>query len=142
MQTFISHSEEETREIGKKIADKLKRGDIVCLKGDLGAGKTTVSKAIAEALGVTEPVTSPTFTIVHEYEGKLPVYHFDVYRIMDVDEMFEIGFEEYIYGEGICIIEWADIISEILPKESIWITLSYGQSDNERIINIRGLNNE
>ncbi|MCG8482395.1 MAG: tRNA (adenosine(37)-N6)-threonylcarbamoyltransferase complex ATPase subunit type 1 TsaE [Clostridia bacterium] len=138
MQQIISHSEDETREIGKKIAQQLNKGDILCLKGDLGAGKTLLSKSIAHAFGVKEPVTSPTFTIVHQYEGRFPLYHFDVYRIHDIDEMYEIGIEEYLYGDGVCLIEWADKIQEILPEESIWIELSRGEGDNDRILNIRG----
>lgn len=141
MKQIISYSEAQTKEIGKKIAEQLTKGDVICLIGDLGAGKTLLSKAIAYGLGVKEPVTSPTFTIVHEYKGYLPLYHFDVYRINDIDEMFEIGFEEYVYGRGVCIIEWADKIREILPKESIWIDLSRGQKDNERIINITASQN-
>lgn len=134
MLQIISHSEDETKEIGKKLAQQLNKGDIICLKGDLGAGKTLLSKAIAKAFGVKEPVTSPTFTIIHEYQGRLPLYHFDVYRIHDTDEMYEIGVEEYLYGEGVCLIEWADKIEEILPEESIWIELSRGVNDNERIL--------
>ncbi|NLK72233.1 MAG: tRNA (adenosine(37)-N6)-threonylcarbamoyltransferase complex ATPase subunit type 1 TsaE [Clostridiales bacterium] len=139
MQKIISHNEYETIKIGERIASKLKKSDIVCLEGDLGAGKTTLSKAIAYALGVKEHVTSPTFTIVHEYEAVIPLYHFDVYRIDDMDEMFEIGFEEYIYGEGICLIEWADKIKELIPENSIWISISYGNNIDEREIQINGL---
>lgn len=139
MQKIISHNESETIKIGEKIASKLKKGDIVCLEGDLGAGKTTLSKAIAYALGVKEHVTSPTFTIVHEYEAVMPLYHFDVYHIDDMDEMFEIGFEEYIYGEGICLIEWADKIKELIPENSIWVSISCGNNIDEREIQIHGL---
>ncbi len=127
----------ETMEYGKKIADMLKPGDILCLSGNLGAGKTTMSKTIIKELGVTDTVTSPTFTIVHEYQGRLPVYHFDVYRIDDIEEMYEIGYEEYFFGEGVCIIEWAEKIEEIIPAEAMHITIEYGnvsQNDEERII--------
>lgn len=137
--TITSHNEQETKKIGEKIASQLKKGDIVCLEGDLGAGKTTLSKAIAFALGVKEHVTSPTFTIVHEYQGIMPLYHFDVYRIDDVDEMFEIGFEEYILGEGISLIEWADKIKELIPEGSIWIKILNGSNIEERVIQIYGL---
>lgn len=139
MQQILSHNEQETRKVGEKIAQMLKKGDIICLEGDLGAGKTILSKAIAESLGIQEPVTSPTYTIVHEYKGSIPLYHFDVYRIMTVEEMFELGFDEYIFGEGICVIEWADKIKEIIPSTSIWIKILYGQNNQDRIISINGL---
>ena len=108
-------NDKETREIGFKLGKLLKPGSIVCLIGDLGAGKTTMTQSLAEALEVDDYITSPTFTIVNEYEGKMPLYHFDVYRIGDVDEMDEIGYNEMVYGDGVCLIEWANLIEEILP---------------------------
>jgi tRNA threonylcarbamoyladenosine biosynthesis protein TsaE len=137
MYTYSIGSTAETDVFGQKLAARLKAGDIIGLCGDLGAGKTTLSKSIIRGLGVRETVTSPTFTIVHEYQGRLPVFHFDVYRIESIAEMDEIGFEEYLFGEGVCIIEWAEKVSEILPEECIWITLQYGNiQDNqeERIL--------
>src|SRR5690606_12447510 len=101
----------------------LNTGDIVCINGDLGTGKTVFTNGIAKSLGIKEHITSPTFTIVNEYSGRVPFYHFDVYRIADSEEMFEIGFEEYLYGEGIVVIEWADIIKDILPEEVIQVTI-------------------
>lgn len=142
MQQIVSHNEEETKKIGNRIGDILKKGDIVCLKGDLGAGKTTLSKSIADALGVDEPVTSPTYTLIHEYQGRIPLYHFDVYRISEPDEMFDLGFDEYLFGEGVCIIEWADKIETLLPETCIWITIKNGENFNERIMEIKGLNVE
>lgn len=142
MQQIVSHNEEETKKIGNRIGDILKKGDIVCLKGDLGAGKTTLSKSIADALGVDEPVTSPTYTLIHEYQGRIPLYHFDVYRISEPDEMFDLGFDEYLFGEGVCIIEWADKIETLLPETCIWITIKNGENFNERIMEIQGLNVE
>lgn len=140
LQKVISHNEEDTRELGMKLGKNLKKGDIVCLVGDLGSGKTLLSQSIAKALGVDEEVTSPTFTIIHEYMGKeLPLYHFDVYRINHPDEMFEIGFEEYLFGEGICLIEWADKIEEYIPEDRIMIRIQRGQADQERIIHIEGI---
>lgn len=136
MQLIISHNEQETNKSGNEIGQKLQKGDVVCLTGDLGAGKTTLSKAIAKGLGVEEIVTSPTYTIVQEYEGNLPLYHFDVYRIEDINDMYEIGFEEYLFGEGVCLIEWADKISEILPEGCIWIHMDYGKKIEERKITI------
>ena len=114
-------NDKETREIGFKLGKLLKPGSIVCLIGDLGAGKTTMTQSLAEALEVDDYITSPTFTIVNEYEGKMPLYHFDVYRIGCSEEMYDIGFDEYINGEGVCIIEWANIIEDILPDDYLKI---------------------
>ena len=113
-----THSEQETWEIGKKLAAQAKPGQIFALIGDLGVGKTIFTKGMAAGLGISEPVNSPTFTIVQQYDsGRLPLYHFDVYRISDPEEMYEIGFEEYIEGEGVCFIEWANLIEELLPAQ-------------------------
>lgn len=119
MLKFHAGSVEETVELGLKLGRILQRGDSICLTGDLGTGKTAFTGGIARALGISEYITSPTFTIVNEYEGKLPLYHFDVYRIGDTDEMFETGYYEYISGKGITVIEWADLIKGILPDERI-----------------------
>jgi len=124
MKEYTTHSEYETLNIGKKLGELLNVGDIVCLNGDLGTGKTVFVKGIAMALSIDEYITSPTFTIVNEYDSKIPLFHFDVYRISDSDEMFEIGFEEYLDNKGIVVIEWASIISEILPEETINVTIS------------------
>ena len=122
---FESYKEEDTFNIGKDIASKVKPGDIVCLDGDLGVGKTVFTKGFAIGLEIEECITSPTFTIVQEYdEGKFPLYHFDVYRISDSEEMYEIGFEEYINGDGVSLIEWATMIEDILPKEIIKVRIS------------------
>lgn len=123
MKEFKTFSQEETIEIGKALGRILNTGDIVCINGDLGTGKTVFTNGIAKSLGIKEHITSPTFTIVNEYSGRVPFYHFDVYRISDSEEMFEIGFEEYLYGEGIVVIEWADIIKDILPEEVIQVTI-------------------
>lgn len=112
-----SHSERETYELGLKFGREAQAGQVITLVGDLGVGKTVFTKGLAEGLGVLEPVSSPTFTIVQIYEeGRLPLYHFDVYRIGDAEEMDEIGYEDYFYGEGVCLIEWANLIEEILPE--------------------------
>lgn len=113
-----SFSPEETFAIGKRIGEQAKAGQVYTLIGDLGVGKTVFTQGVAAGLGISEPVNSPTFTIVQVYEeGRLPFYHFDVYRIGDVEEMEEIGYMDCFYGEGICLIEWANLIEEILPGE-------------------------
>lgn len=113
-------SAEETLELGKKIGSQAKPGEIYTLNGDLGVGKTVFAQGLAQGLGITEPISSPTFTIVQIYEkGRMPLYHFDVYRIGDVEEMEEIGYEDCFYGKGVCLIEWAELIGEIIPEEAI-----------------------
>lgn len=119
-----TQSFEETVEFGRKLGSILKPGDVICLSGDLGTGKTALTNGIAKALGINSYITSPTFTLVNEYQGKYPLYHFDVYRISDPDEMFDIGFDEYINGEGITIIEWGELIKEILPGEIITVNIT------------------
>ena len=119
-----TRSEKETFELGKKIGEKAKPGLIYRLDGDLGVGKTIFTKGVAAGLGISEPVSSPTFTIVQVYdEGRMPFYHFDVYRIGDPEEMEEIGYEDYFFGKGICIIEWASLIEELLPDHIIRVTI-------------------
>ena len=114
----------ETYKVGYDIGESAKRGQIYCLEGDLGTGKTVFTQGFATGLGIDEPINSPTFTIVQEYEdGRLPLYHFDVYRIADTEEMYEIGFDEYIEGDGVCLIEWANLISEILPTQMTFIRI-------------------
>lgn len=114
----------ETFQLGKELGEKAIKGQVYTMVGDLGVGKTVFTQGMAEGLGITEPISSPTFTIVQEYdEGRLPFYHFDVYRIGDISEMDEIGFEDYIYGEGVSLIEWANLIEEILPENRIDITI-------------------
>ena len=110
-------SEKETFELGKKLGTEAKPGQVYALLGDLGVGKTILTKGFAEGIGITEPVSSPTFTIVQVYEeGRMPFYHFDVYRIADIDEMDEIGYEDYFFGNGVCLVEWANLIAELLPE--------------------------
>ena len=123
-------SEQETLELGKKLAQEAQPGQVFSLVGDLGVGKTVLTKGMAEGLGITEPVSSPTFTIVQVYEeGRMPFYHFDVYRIGDPEEMDEIGYEDYFYGQGICLVEWANLIEELMPEDTIHITI---EKDLER----------
>ncbi|CAH2211925.1 tRNA (adenosine(37)-N6)-threonylcarbamoyltransferase complex ATPase subunit type 1 TsaE [Tepidibacter aestuarii] len=138
MEKIYLKNEQETSEIGYRLGQLLNKGDVVCLIGDLGAGKTTITKSIARALEVDDYITSPTFTIVNEYDGKYSLYHFDVYRISSSEDMYEIGFEEYLYGDGICIIEWANLIEDILPDEYMNIELNYKDEGREMIITPHG----
>ncbi len=133
---------EETFALGQKIGRAATPGQIYTLTGDLGVGKTVFTQGVASGLGITEPVNSPTFTIVQVYEeGRLPFYHFDVYRIGDIEEMEEIGYDDYFFGEGICLIEWAELIEEILPENRISITIEKDLSRgfDYRRITIEGL---
>lgn len=119
-----THSAAETFALGETIGREAKPGQVYALLGDLGVGKTVLIQGVAKGLGIDGPVNSPTFTIVQVYEnGRLPFYHFDVYRIGDVEEMDEIGYEEYFYGEGVSFVEWANLVEEIMPKETIRITI-------------------
>lgn len=121
---FNSVSPEDTEKLGELLGSVVKKGTVICLIGDLGTGKTEFTKGLAKGLEVSDYVTSPTFIIINEYKGRLPLYHFDVYRINDIDEMFEIGYEEYVYGDGVSVIEWSDLIEEIIPDENIRVTIS------------------
>ena len=120
---YISNSYEETQKIAADFAKTLKEGDVLCMYGDLGVGKTAFVQGLAKGLEINEPITSPTFTIVNEYSGTFPLYHFDVYRIADVEEMYELGYEGYFFGEGVCLIEWASRIEEILPGGCHTVTI-------------------
>ena len=122
--TIESFSPEDTFALGKSIGEKAQPGQIYTLEGDLGTGKTVFTQGIAQGLGITEPVNSPTFTIVQIYEeGRIPLYHLDVYRIGDISEMDEIGYEDYFYGDGVCLIEWANLIEELLPERYVEIRI-------------------
>jgi tRNA threonylcarbamoyladenosine biosynthesis protein TsaE len=120
---FITRDEKETYELGVELGKILLPGTVLSLNGDLGAGKTHFTKGIAVGLGIEEYITSPSFTIMNEYEGRLPLHHFDVYRIENIEEMFEIGFDEYLFGNGICVVEWGDIVKDMLPKDTINISI-------------------
>lgn len=135
---FLSKNVEETIALGKKIGSMVRAGDIICIDGELGSGKTHLTKGLAIGLDINEYITSPTFTIVNEYEGRLKLYHFDVYRVNDPDEIENIGFDEYIFGEGVSIIEWAKLIEELIPAERIQINIykTLGNEENYRKINI------
>ncbi|MBE0447733.1 MAG: tRNA (adenosine(37)-N6)-threonylcarbamoyltransferase complex ATPase subunit type 1 TsaE [Actinobacteria bacterium] len=136
MFTVITHSPEETWELAKRLAPKLSKGDLIDLSGDLGAGKTVFAKGLAEGLGIDGPVTSPTFTIIKEYEGRLPLYHFDVYRLTSPDELEELGADEYFYGEGVSVIEWGNRVEELLPDERLTIKILRLVDDSFRRVEI------
>lgn len=124
VKNIVTNSREETYNLGCDFAKKIKKGQVVCLTGDLGAGKTVFTQGFAHGLGVTDYVDSPTFTIVKEYhDGRMPFFHFDVYRIGDVSEMDELGYEEYFYSDGVCLVEWGLLVQEILPKDCIYIEI-------------------
>jgi len=133
---FITNTVEETIKLGIKIGKRLNPGDIVCIDGDLGSGKTHLTKGIALGLGIDEHITSPTFNIVNEYEGRLKFYHFDVYRVNDPDEIAAIGFDEYIFSDAASVIEWSDYISELIPEEHIQIRIA-NESETSRNISIQ-----
>lgn len=114
---------EQTEKIGYEIGKNALPGEIYCLSGDLGVGKTVFTKGFAKGLGIDEHITSPTFTLINEYYGRLPLYHFDVYRVADPEEMDYIGCDEYFFGEGVCLIEWAELISDIIPENAKWIKI-------------------
>ena len=121
---YETNSEKETFELGNNLGEQAKAGQIFCLNGDLGVGKTVFTQGFAKGLGIEENVNSPTFTIIQVYEeGRIPLYHFDVYRIGDPEEMYEIGYEEYFFGEGVCLIEWSKLIDELIPEEAINIEI-------------------
>lgn len=122
--TAVSLCPEDTFALGKELGEKAKPGDVICLDGDLGVGKTVFTQGFAAGLGITELVNSPTFTIVQQYdEGRLPLYHFDVYRIGDISEMDEVGYEDLFFGDGVCLIEWSGLIEEILPEHRTTVTI-------------------
>ncbi|MCF6461248.1 tRNA (adenosine(37)-N6)-threonylcarbamoyltransferase complex ATPase subunit type 1 TsaE [Clostridium sp. Cult3] len=128
----------ETEKFGERLGSLLKPGDIISLTGDLGAGKTTLTKSIGKGLGVEDYITSPTFTLINEYKGRTMLYHFDVYRLEGAVDLYDLGFEEYFYSNGVCIIEWGDKIEEVLPKERINLQIEKGVGLDERIIYLYG----
>ena len=135
-----SYSPEETKAFGEKIGLEAKAGSIYCLSGDLGVGKTVFTKGFAEGLGVTDKyITSPTFTIINEYQGRLNLYHFDVYRISAIDEMDDTGYEDYFFGNGVCLVEWAELVEEVIPKDAVWITIEKNleKGDDYRKITVK-----
>lgn len=129
---IFTHNAGETYDLGVRLGSEAKRGTVITLDGDLGAGKTVMAKGIAAGLGITEPVTSPTFIIMRHYDsGRLPLYHFDVYRIEDIDEMTAVGYDEYINSDGVCVIEWSEIIEELIPEDAVRVTIERVEGDED-----------
>ena len=136
---YISHSVTETEAIGEALAKTLKGGDVVAYYGDLGAGKTAFTRGLARGLGCTGRVSSPTFTIVNEHEGRLPLFHFDMYRLGDEEELFDIGWEDYLCRGGVCAVEWSERVSGALPEDAITVTIErHNEHDEWRRIIIKG----
>ena len=132
---FITNSPEETVHLGRKIGKLLKQGDVVALLGNLGAGKTVIANGLCSGLGVKENyITSPTYTIVNQYDGRIPVYHIDLYRLNDSKELYNLGWDEYIYGHGACVIEWADKAKEMLPEEYLMVNIKVTGTNKRKII--------
>ena len=137
---FITNSERETEELGVRLAERLEPGNVVAFTGDLGAGKTAFTRGLARGLGITDRVTSPTFTIVNEYEGgRLPLFHFDLYRLSSSDELFDIGWEDYLACGGVCAVEWSENVSDALEEDVISVEICRGETDSRRIITIEGV---
>ncbi len=125
---FVSHSETQTRRFGARLGELLQAGDVICLAGELGVGKTRLAQGIGQGLGVEGPITSPSYTLINEYgpnQARLPFYHIDLYRLEEAEETLTLGLEEYFYGEGVCVVEWADRVPETLPAEHLWIELRH-----------------
>lgn len=134
MASIISHNPQETLDLGRRMAALLRRGDVLALAGDLGAGKTHFTKGLAEGLGVEGDVTSPTFTLIHEYPGgRLPLFHIDLYRLEDADEALGIGLDDYLEGDGVTVIEWADKFKTLLPPGVRWVRFRILDGDNREI---------
>ena len=138
---YETFSPSETEKIGFEMGKNASAGDIYCLSGVLGVGKTVFTRGFAKGLGVEdEYITSPTFTIINEYEGRLNLYHFDVYRIGSIEEMDDTGYEDYFFGNGVCLVEWAELVKEIIPENAKWITVEkdLSKGDDYRKITVRG----
>ena len=136
---YLSNSAQETEALGERLAAVLRPGDVVAYTGDLGAGKTAFTRGLARGLGVPDRVTSPTFTIVNEYEGgRLPLFHFDLYRMESPEELFDIGWEDYLARGGVCAVEWSEHAEGAFEEEPIWVDIRKGADDGQRVITIRG----
>ncbi len=137
---YVTHSPEETRELGKRLAGVLLPGSVVAFTGGLGAGKTAFVSGLAAGLGISDRVTSPTFTIVNEYEGgRLPLFHFDMYRLGSAEELFDIGWEDYLERGGVCAVEWSENVPGAVEADAVRVDIAPGESENERRITIEGV---
>ncbi|HWJ04073.1 MAG TPA: tRNA (adenosine(37)-N6)-threonylcarbamoyltransferase complex ATPase subunit type 1 TsaE [Verrucomicrobiae bacterium] len=134
---LISNSPDETISIGRKLGKIIKPGMVVCLLGDLGAGKTHFAKGVAMGMDIEDHVTSPTFTLINEYEGRLPFYHIDAYRLEDEEEAYELGIEEYLYGTGATLIEWPERLGGLIPAERLTVVISPGEGDDSRVMELK-----
>lgn len=135
---YLSHSPEETEQLGEQLGRTLRPGRVVAYRGDLGMGKTAFTRGLARGLGCTCRVTSPTFTIVNEYSGALPLFHFDMYRLDSSDELFDIGWEDYLSRGGVCAVEWSERVEDALPDDTLWVSFARGDGENDRIITVTG----
>jgi tRNA threonylcarbamoyladenosine biosynthesis protein TsaE len=137
---FVTECEQETEALGERLAGRLEPGAVVAFTGDLGAGKTAFTRGLARGLGISGRVTSPTFTVVNEYEGgRLPLFHFDMYRLGSSDELFGIGWEDYLAREGVCAVEWSENVSDALEEGTIFVEIRRGASERQRIVTVRGV---
>jgi tRNA threonylcarbamoyladenosine biosynthesis protein TsaE len=136
---FVSHSTQETEQFGEEVAKSLRGGDVLAFTGSLGMGKTAFTRGLARGLGCRGRVTSPTFTIVNEYDGKTPLFHFDMYRLGSSDELFDIGWDDYLARSGVCAVEWSERVSDALPDDTIYVDIARGEEDeNTRTITVTG----
>ena len=136
---YLSHSEEETESIGEHLGASLSPGAVVAYQGGLGMGKTAFTRGLAKGLGYDGRVTSPTFTIVNEYEGRIPLFHFDMYRLPDSDALFDIGWEDYLDRNGVCAVEWSELVTDALPEDTVYVTITrHPDHEDWRIITIEG----
>ncbi len=137
--TYVTNSPAETEALGQRLAERLQPGDVIAYTGDLGAGKTAFTRGLARGLGITERITSPTFTIVNEYQGgRLPLFHFDMYRLGSSDELYEIGWEDYLARGGVCAVEWSEIVADALEEPCIRVDIRQGETENQRKITVEG----
>lgn len=135
---YLSHSPEETEHIGEMLGRRLRPGTVVAYRGGLGIGKTAFTRGLARGLGCAGRVTSPTFTIVNEYDGATPLFHFDMYRLGSSDELFDIGWEDYLTRGGVCAVEWSERVDDAMPADTLWVDIARGTDESDRIITITG----